>query len=465
MSSSELSDATDRIDTPVRPDVVKEHVSQQKIPTSSSTTLTVPIDLAKVKKRSMDEPIERISIISWMLNILGWVFSALFFPILVHRRMKTYITSIFGLSTKETRKWQKVSFWTTLIVFLFFIFAVSSLQMGIKVDSFLNGLAKFLLIIISIFATIMFALITEACVNIFTFLIVYITKKPQRIYYAAVKWLGSVLMGVLMFLTIWGLINRTIFPMNGTVENIHLYYDNLPSELEGFKMMHLTDMHIDGLYGSTHFLNELDREIDRVQPDMIVNTGDFFDTTIERIRAVRGFHATFSRNITYGHFYSLGNHEFIHDEEATVKYVQTTNITPLRDESVLVPISGNVSMQLVGVDYTSSSPAVNKSKIPYNLTRDPDSSFSVLLYHAPVDPLWTMARDKMDLMIMGHTHSGQFLPVNLWAKLAYPRLRGMFKEGRCTYYVSNGGGSWLLPLRHPFITQAQIPVYILHNKV
>jgi predicted MPP superfamily phosphohydrolase len=52
-----------------------------------------------------------------------------------------------------------------------------------------------------------------------------------------------------------------------------------------------------------------------------------------------------------------------------------------------------------------------------------------------------------DLQISGHTHGGQYFPMNILVHLAQPYVAGLNRHGPMWIYVSRGTGYWGPPLR------------------
>ncbi len=60
------------------------------------------------------------------------------------------------------------------------------------------------------------------------------------------------------------------------VTELPLIYDNLPNQLEGFRVLHISDMHL-GRYFQLDGLEQLLSDAERFEPDMILVTGDTCD--------------------------------------------------------------------------------------------------------------------------------------------------------------------------------------------
>jgi len=70
----------------------------------------------------------------------------------------------------------------------------------------------------------------------------------------------------------------------------------------------------------------------------------------------------------------------------------------------------------------------------------------LLMNHQPFN-LPELEGRKVDVSLSGHTHHGQFWPLNLVTNMIYEISRGyIFKYGT-HIYVSNGVGTWGPPIR------------------
>jgi len=68
------------------------------------------------------------------------------------------------------------------------------------------------------------------------------------------------------------------------------------------------------------------------------------------------------------------------------------------------------------------------------------------LYHVPRE-LEAIKERKVDLMLSGHTHAGQFFPFTLMTKVIWRKGKGLHDLGGTHLFVSNGIGTWGPPIR------------------
>ena len=69
------------------------------------------------------------------------------------------------------------------------------------------------------------------------------------------------------------------------------------------------------------------------------------------------------------------------------------------------------------------------------------AKFSILMYHSPVE-LKTLSQAGLDLVLSGHTHSGQIFPFNYIARLFHKPLSGLHKNNNTYQYITSGTGTW-----------------------
>jgi predicted MPP superfamily phosphohydrolase len=117
-------------------------------------------------------------------------------------------------------------------------------------------------------------------------------------------------------------------------------------------------------------------------------------------------------------------------------------------------------VEIMGVDdpagrYTGEEPMTDEDGI---LRGGQSEAFSILLKHQP--RVWGGAVQPPDLQLSGHTHGGQILPVQILARLAYSRWRGLYElgDGR-KLYVNRGVGTWGPPIR--VLARPEITLFII----
>lgn len=220
--------------------------------------------------------------------------------------------------------------------------------------------------------------------------------------------------------------------------------DGLPSLLDGFKLLHVTDMHTGGLGVREATVARMAEE---ERPNLIVHTGDLVDKR-EGLGAAMSLVRAWARVApvamvagNWEHWSGVGS-EGLKRRAETVPGVRVLN-----NEALLLR-KGGVELAIVGVDdpYTGADD-LSKALDGLGAYRGP----VVLLAHSP--QVIDEARGVVDVVLAGHTHGGQ-VRLPLLGALAVPLPpkyrkydQGLFVEGRTRMYVSRGVGLSVLPAR------------------
>ena len=242
---------------------------------------------------------------------------------------------------------------------------------------------------------------------------------------------------------------------------IPLSWPDLPPTLEGLRVLHISDVHIGFFIG----FDELERMVELAshkRPDIVLITGDFSDeapTYLDALRVVAQIPAP------YGHFASIGNHEYFRGIQSIVRSYERGPVPLLRDSGATVDVRGT-TLYIAGADDPRSMrnmPQHFFERSVDSAMRDaPSEGFSILLSHRPVAFDYAARRD-IPLTLAGHTHGGQigFKGRSLLYAVNPERyMWGLYEKNGAKLYVSAGAGHWF-PYR--IGCPAEIPTYILRS--
>lgn len=227
---------------------------------------------------------------------------------------------------------------------------------------------------------------------------------------------------------------------------------DLPAALAGFRIVHLSDLHM----GAFLDREELARHVARVNdlaPDLVCITGDLVDhaaTCAGWLPVLAGLRAR------HGVVVTLGNHDVAAGAEAVTAALRAlTPFTVLRNARLDVERDGT-HLTLLGLDDLGRDWARGVLEHPAlpPLARDvPAGRPLVVLSHRP-DCFDQAAALGAHLVLSGHTHGGQIgLPswprgrVRNFAEMITRYDRGVFRAGAATLVVSNGLGFTGQPIR------------------
>ena len=221
------------------------------------------------------------------------------------------------------------------------------------------------------------------------------------------------------------------------VRHHRLSYPYLPEALNGFRILHLSDLHIDGVDGLAEVLCN---RLSGLSVNLCVLTGDYrfdvdgpYDQVFTRMQAVLG--AVRSR---LGFVGILGNH----DCAGIALGLERLGVKVLINESMKV----KDSLWVTGAD---ESDAGNLGEA---LRDVPNGAFHIFLAHSP-ELYAQAAAAETALYLCGHTHAGQIcLPGGvapiLNARCPRGYTRGLWKHGNTVGFTSSGAGCCMLPIRY-----------------
>jgi len=218
----------------------------------------------------------------------------------------------------------------------------------------------------------------------------------------------------------------------------------LPKDLEGFRIVQLSDLHV-GATIKRPFVRAVVDAANRLDADVVALTGDVADGLVASLRAEVAPLAELRAR--YGKFFVSGNHDYYWDAAAWHGEVERLGFGVLTNAHRLLT-RGTGRLLLAGVTDASASHLMpgHASNPAAALAGAPESDVKVLLAHQPKSAFAARAAG-FDLQLSGHTHGGQFFPFNLIVRLFQPFVAGLHRLERMWLYVSRGTGYWGPPLR------------------
>lgn len=234
------------------------------------------------------------------------------------------------------------------------------------------------------------------------------------------------------------------FTINGRL----LDFPNLPDELCGLTIAHLSDPHIGKLITPAHLEHVVDA-VNALNPDLIVATGDFIDFSNDYLPAV--IKALTRLSAPLGLWSVLGNHDHLDDVRKLTSAFAEGGLNLLVNQTASLEHNGR-RIALAGIDWAARDVDLARM-VRQTAEQLPPSEFKLLLAHHP-HAFDAACAAGFDLTLAGHTHGGQILLSDKRSKKGsiglasltnrYPR--GLFLRGHHRLFVSSGVGSWF-PLR------------------
>ena len=227
------------------------------------------------------------------------------------------------------------------------------------------------------------------------------------------------------------------------IVNVEVKLPRLPTRLDGFTIVQLTDLHV-GLTIDRHFVQRVVDLANGLAPDLVAMTGDFVDGRVDDLRDEIAPLANLRAK--HGVFAVTGNHEYYSGVEPWVKQISSLGVRYLRNERVVIGDGNGHSFELAGVEDHSARGRYREDLAQATTGRDPRRAL-VLLAHQPRQ-VRRAAQHGVDLQLSGHTHGGQIWPWHYLVKLQQGGLlAGLYAHGDTQLYVSRGCGYWGPPVR------------------
>ncbi|MBL8183496.1 MAG: metallophosphoesterase [Blastocatellia bacterium] len=228
-----------------------------------------------------------------------------------------------------------------------------------------------------------------------------------------------------------------------SLERVEIKLPRLPKKLDGFKVIHLSDIHHSPFTGLDHIERTV-KIANRLKPDMFVLTGDYVSHDAKYIGPVAEVLGRLEAE--FGTHACLGNHDHWTDAELVTRSLKDAGIQVLINEGHRFEARG-ASIWLAGVD----DHMVGKTDLPAALKGSFPDEFKLLLAHNPI--IFRKAvRAAIDLTLSGHTHGGQVKVRTRTPKdRLIPRRRlsaGLHQRKDSHIYITRGIGTVVLPVRY-----------------
>lgn len=226
-----------------------------------------------------------------------------------------------------------------------------------------------------------------------------------------------------------------------SLERVEIKLERLPKKLDGFRIIHLSDIHHSPFTNLEHITRTV-KIANRLKPDMFVLTGDYVSHEPEFIAPVAEVLSKLEAE--FGTHACLGNHDHWTDADEIIKCFRQEKINLLINEGFRMTAHDS-SFWLAGVD----DYMVGKTDVPASLRGSFPDEMKVLLAHNPVI-IRQAARFGIDLMFSGHTHGGQVKVRESKNKLFARRklTSGLHRRKNTQIYITRGIGTVVLPVRY-----------------
>lgn len=236
------------------------------------------------------------------------------------------------------------------------------------------------------------------------------------------------------------------------VERVTIHDSRLAEVMEGIRVVQISDLHVPAEPGVLE--ENLVHTVNRLDPDLLVITGDFVSDVAGKEAAVAVTGRLRARLGKYGVPGNNDNYRYKPGEMR--KLFPAAGVTILVNEHRRIPLPNGRVLNLAGVN----DPVTGQARLDKALDGIPADEPVVLLAHAP-EILPEAAGQGIDLLLVGHTHGGQFglsWPLR-WHSNGEPAeaMHGLQRQGRTLMYINRGIGTTTAPLR--FLCRPEVTLF------
>jgi len=229
----------------------------------------------------------------------------------------------------------------------------------------------------------------------------------------------------------------------------HVFYDIRLKESalsDKIKIVMIADLHF-GYIAAEKSLPKIVQGIKSLEPDIVCIVGDIFNDDINFIRnpsvAIDLFKSIKTK---YGVYACLGNHDSGETFPEMMSFLEQSNIKVLKDEFVIIDdrivLVGRLDKHSIGgfegLERADTADVLKSldSKLPI-VVMDHNPSYS------------EEYGNDIDLLLSGHTHRGQFIPITLITKSMYDVDYGHYQKDSDSPHVviTSGASTWGTPIR------------------
>lgn len=211
------------------------------------------------------------------------------------------------------------------------------------------------------------------------------------------------------------------------------------------RFVFLSDLHV-GSSQSVDVVEKTILEIASLRPDFVVLGGDITDEFSTEDEMVTTYSLLGSMDVPV--YFIYGNH----DRQPNANLAGGAKFSPEKLEETL----RYYGIIILKDDWVQISPDLvlmgredqsDPSRLAVeDLKPRPENAYVVNIDHSPYQTEDIIAT-KADLQLSGHTHAGQYFPLQLVYNLTGYDAYGSYRYGETDLYVSSGISGWHLPLR------------------
>lgn len=327
----------------------------------------------------------------------------------------------------------------TIFIFLLFSFFAGKIWENASINIFSESLIRIGSVAAGYFAYAIIFILFFDLLRLLNHFIPFFPDLITENYTKAKYILGLSGFGIISLLMIIGFFNT----INPKLKTLNLDINKPQSDLRELNIVAVSDIHL-GTWVNKRKSKRLVQKINELKPDVVLIGGDIIDDNIEVVKHHQLVEELAKIESKYGVYSCLGNHEYISGAHKQLEHFEKNGIRMLKDTAELV----NNQFYVVGRDdiHGRSMNGIGRKSLDNLLFGLDNSKPIILLDHQPykLDEVSTLA---VDLQFSGHTHNGQFWPLNYITGLMFEEDWGYLKKKKTHFYISSGYGTAVVPIR------------------
>ena len=207
------------------------------------------------------------------------------------------------------------------------------------------------------------------------------------------------------------------------------------------KLVLLSDIHT-GSFVNEKYLEKVIEKVNEINADLVLIAGDTFDVKAFECCNLPKLEEMFRKlHSKEGVYASLGNHDPLPSDKKLREFFEKAGISLLIDEKVETR-----DFYVIGREDVTSCP--DRKSLAEILPKERGKKPEIVLDHNP-GGIEEAIKNKVALVLCGHTHKGQFFPATFFTRLAYGKkdFYGFAKREETQSIVSAGTGYFQMPMR------------------
>lgn len=223
------------------------------------------------------------------------------------------------------------------------------------------------------------------------------------------KWLFIVIVFIIGIV----LYARFIGTMGLTTKEYVIMDKDVPDNFDGLKIVHFSDLHYNRAI-SLNKVKSIVNEINDINPDIVVFTGDLIDrddiisdNDYDELANVLG-----NIKSKYGKYAVIGNHDYEKDKDGVIKVFHKADFKYLDNSYEIIYNKENEKIFIGGLGNVTHNQEDISKMMEYFNGEGNKIDYKIILVHEP-DIADNIVKDyKVNLILAGHSHNGQVrLPI------------------------------------------------------